>query len=254
MGATPLATMMNAVPILSCLAFVPSLALSTGACSLNRDRASNDEDVRAATRTLKFAGVVYVDAGATDEQVVRAVKRQTRSAYGALRTAKISVNTRELSAVDPSTFEKKDVTVVDPDKPDDPGTKMTQINYTYTERGVVPASLRKESAINLAVLGNDYEANADRVLRECTDNSPEAQQNRGSIWYVFNPSTSGCRNAIAAEQKRVEADHARIQGTKVPRSEVDRLYLPMKASLKSTASNPSMVPENDSLYGSCQCE
>src|SRR5512140_2307693 len=93
------------------------LLTTAAACSGGEELDSGNEDitsVTARTRTLHFAGYGYVSPTASSYEIMSAVPRQTPSAFGALRTATIGVEPRELSAVDASTFVKTSVKVVDP--------------------------------------------------------------------------------------------------------------------------------------------
>ena len=240
------------------LRFAPlALALTAIGCAAHVDDAApesaDDGDEltsnTARSRSLAFDGAVYVRVDASDAEILQAVQRQTKTAFGALRTAQIGVNNRELKAVDPKTFVKSVVEVVT--TPGTPGTAMTKVTYRYTDDAVVPVSMARRTAISLAVLGQGYESKTDRILVECTDNDEEAHDFRGSLWYVFNASTSACKKAISAESKVVEADRAKLVDpkTQVPASEVSRLYRPMTVRLGADKTNKGRsYPEYDRLY------
>ena len=96
---------------------VPALTLLAAAsCSSEASHQGGESDltsVTALSRTMKFEGVVYVDANASEETILSTVRKQTQSAFGALRMAKVGVNSRELREVDITTFKKSNVTVID---------------------------------------------------------------------------------------------------------------------------------------------
>jgi hypothetical protein len=227
------------------------LTAAAVACSGESFDAAADDlsSVTARTRTLHFAGYVYVSPTASASQILSTVKHQTQSAFGALRTATIGVETRELSAVDPSTFVKTTVKVVDPTKPTDPGDSMVRVDYQYTDTALVPVTMATRSSLSMGVLNGDYQSQQARVLKECTTNDKEANEFASDIWYVFQPSLSTCTAAIGAEQKKIDADKAKLPQGVVPASEVARLYIPVTASLapKSTTSGTT-YPEYDRLY------
>jgi hypothetical protein len=239
------------LPLLVLLAGSAACAVSSNA---DEQSDSNEDDLTsltARTRTLKFSGVVYVRDGASDFEILQAARRQTQSAFGALRTADVGVATRELKEVDPRTFVKTRVTVIDTNRPNDPGTPMLQVKYLYTDSAVVPRPMGTRTSLSLGLLNGAYSLQADRILRECTENDKHAQEFRSSIWYVFNPSLSGCRAAMTDEQRTIDADRAKLANpkTQVPKSEVDRLYIPMTASLSRASQNSRTVyPEYDRLY------
>ena len=237
----------------------PSLmlgALALGACSAPADSSVDDTDdeltsLTALARTLKLQSVVYVEPGASDDDIYEAAKKQNQSAFGALRTASVGVNDRELATIDTSTFVKKNVTVYDVAKGDTKGTPMVRVTYKYTNHAVVPKTMATRSALPIAVLSGDYETQLDRIQTECTANDTEAKEFHDSIWYVFDPSLDSCKTAMAAEQKTIDADHKKItEKDGIPLSEVNRLYSPLTASLTRAKLNGSPTyPEYDRLYG-----
>ncbi len=249
--------LLGRLSVLSVASVVASSVLCGTGCAVANERGEEQEvdekavddaltSVSALSRSLKFQGRVYVSATASDATIVSAVRSQTQTAFGALRTAQVGVNSRELKDVDPKTFVKTKVTVVDA-----AGTKtpMLRVEYTYTDNAVVPKSFARRSALNLAVMGSGYASLTDRILKECTDNDSEAQEFQSSIWYVFNPSLSSCRTAMSKEQKAIDAAKAKLTTGQVPRVEVDRLYLPTTVSLGSDKTNKgASYPEYDRLY------
>ena len=235
------------------------LAASAIACSSARSDQPSDDDtsddaltsVTALARTLRFDAYVYVDASASDDDILAAAKMQNKSAFGALRTANVGVNDRELGTIDTKTFSKQKVTVIDTDKANDPGRPMLKVTYRYTNAAVVPKTMASRSAQSLAVLGGDYGSQADRILTECTENDSEAKEFTSDIWYVFNPGLDSCNTAMTAEQKKIDADTKKLQGdkTKVALSEVNRLYKPVTMSLdRARLNGKASYPEYDRLY------
>ncbi|MEO7112222.1 MAG: hypothetical protein ABI183_17385, partial [Polyangiaceae bacterium] len=238
----------------------PSFALgllALAACSAPADTSTDDDSDEALTsltalaRTLKLQSVVYVDASASDDEILEAAKKQNQSAFGALRTASVGVNDRELASIDASTFVKSHVKVYDVAKGDKTGTPMLRVSYKYTDHAVVPKTMSKRSALPIAVLAGDYETQLDRITTQCTANDSEAKEFRDSIWYVFDPSLDGCKTAMAAEQRVIDADHAKITDKSgVPLSEVNRLYSPLTVSLtRAKLNGTATYPEYDRLYG-----
>jgi len=231
------------------------VAAGATACTASTDEdgaEGQDEDLTSLTarsRKLDFIGTVYVDANASDYTITAAVKQQTQSAFGALRTATVGVNSRELKDVDPKTFKKTNVDVIDTANRAAPAKKMIKVNYEYTDSALVPTTMSRRSALSLAVLGKDYSRQNQKILSECTDNDKEAHEFESSIWYVFNPSLPQCKTAMTEEQKKIDADHQGLTATQVPLGEVNRLYLPVTMALKSqTQTTAAKYPEYDRLY------
>src|SRR5580765_425672 len=131
MGAKPYFTMklsLTRLPLLMLL-----VAAGATACTASTDDGAQGEDedltsLTARSRKLDFIGTVFVDANASDSTIAQAVKQQTQSAFGALRTAKVGVNSRELKDIDPKTFKKFNVDVVDKANPNAAPRKMIKVN------------------------------------------------------------------------------------------------------------------------------
>ena len=242
----------SALPLMLMLA----ASVSATACAADSDGSEEvgegEDDLTSLTarqRKLTFAGYVYVENGTSDSQITSEIKRQTQSAFGALREANVGVNSRELKDVDPSTFLKTEVSVVDPANRNAAPKKMTKVAYTFTDDAVVPLPMSSRSAISLGLLGKNYSSQSGRILEECTSGDQHAREFQSSIWYVFDPSLAKCRTAMATEQQKIDADRRGLAAGQVPTSEVNRLYLPMTANLKAVAaSRATKYPEYDRLY------
>ncbi|HSO32351.1 MAG TPA: hypothetical protein VLT33_07545 [Labilithrix sp.] len=242
---------LTSLPLLTVV--IASALVACAAPTDGDNAAAGDEDdltsLTARARKLDFAGYVYVAEGASDFDILRAVKQQTQSAFGALRTAKVGVNSRELKDVDPTTFLKTPVTVVDKANPG-ATRKMTKVTYSFTDNALVPMPMSTRSAISLALLGANYASQTDKILPQCTANDKEAKEFVGSVWYVFDPSVSTCKPAMIAEQQKIDEDRKGLAAGQVPASEVSRLYIPMRANLRSTTQSSAVkYPEYDRLYG-----
>ena len=228
---------------------------SSGLVGCAVDAATGDEEdltsIRARSRELKFEGLVYVSPTASDSEVLDTVHRQTRSAFGPLRTSGIGVNNRELLGVDPATFKKRNVKVIDTSNVKDVGTTMVEVRYTYVDDAVVPTSMSTRSSLATAILRPNYTGETDRIVKECTQNDQEAHDFASSLWYVFEPSVASCKVAMKTEQDVVTAArkkllHADVEVAKV---EANRLYLPVTMSLGADKTNTGKsYPEYDRLY------
>jgi hypothetical protein len=217
---------------------------------------TGDEDdltsLTARARTLKFAGVVFVDPSASDSSIIATIRKQTQSAFGALREADVGVNSREFKDVDPKTFVKSQVTVIDTDRPGDTGVARLRVSYTFTDTAVVPLPMATRSSLQLAVLNPSYYSQNERVFQECTTKDAHATEFKdGSIWYVFDPALASCRTAINAEQKAVDAARLKLGSSKtqVSKIEAERLYIPSTFSFKAGPNNKKVsYPEYDRLF------
>jgi hypothetical protein len=238
-------------------ALLLGLVATTAACTADsgagEDTLGSEDDltsVTARSRTLEFVGTLYLETGADAQAILSAVRAQTQTAFGPLRTSNIAANSRELKDVDPRTFIKRTVKVVDPAAPA-AARDMLQIKYTYKDNAVVDAKYASRTAVPLALMNPAYTSQTQRILTECTANDSEAQEFASSIWYVFDPNAGTCKAAMKAEQDKVDADRAHLTSprTQVTKSEVDRLYLPITAKLGADKTNRgASYPEYQRLY------
>ena len=139
-------------------ALVLGLLASTAACTADSSEgepAAGDENdltsVTARSRTLEFVGTVYVEPSASADAILQAVRAQTQTAFGPLRTTDMAVNSRELKEVDPATFAKRTVKVVDTSAAGGAAREMLEVKYTYKDDAVVGLSLARRSSVPLAV-------------------------------------------------------------------------------------------------------
>ncbi len=237
------------------LALVFGLGASTGLVGCAVDPATGDEEdltsIRARSRELKFEGLVYVSPTASDSEILDTVHRQTRSAFGPLRTSGIGVNNRELVGVDPATFKKRTVKVIDTSKSTDLGQSMVEVRYTYVDDAVVPVTMSTRSSLATAILRPSYTGETDRIVKECTQNDSEAHEFASDLWYVFEPSVASCKVAMKTEQDTLTAARKKLAhpDAEVALVEANRLYLPVTMSLGADKTNTGKsYPEYDRLY------
>jgi len=226
------------------------LAIAQTSCAFDvGDDESDLTSITARERILTFEGYVYLPATASTSEITAAVKRQTRSAFGALLESDVATATRELAAVDPKTFVKERVAIVDKNGPT--GKEALRVHYRYSDRAIVPKTMASVGALRLGLLHGDYPAQAERVLVECTKNGPDEREMAGDVWYVFNPSLATCKQAMTAEQLGIEAarEGAAAKSSQIVAAELARLYVPMTASLTPTPESGKVAyPEYDRLW------
>jgi hypothetical protein len=240
------------------LAVLPLLTLTLGAttvgCASEEAASADDEDLTSLTarqRQLKFAGVVFVEPGTSDQAILATIKKQTQSAFGALREADVGVNSRELKDVDVSSFVKTNVKVKNADVASDVGVDKMRVAYTFTDSAVVPIPMATRSALQLALLRPNYGDSTQRIFDECTNKDKHAQEFMSSIWYVFNPALDSCKAAVAKEQAKIDADRVKLGSsqTVVPKSEAERLYVPSTMAFSAMPTSKKIAyPEYDRLY------
>jgi hypothetical protein len=235
------------------LAALIASAVLVGGCSVVADDASSEDDLTgtsASERGIHFQSYVHVREGASDDEIRAAIARQVRTAIGALRAPKVSLNDRGArSNLDPARWTRKVLSVVDPASAATPPAKVLRVTFPYDDRAVVTNALKAKSAIAVTMLADDYVRHARPIKDECTDDRTTADD---SIWFHYAPAQAACRTRIAAEQAAIDAERARLAGradTIGPR-EAGRWFVPVTAKL-DPPKNPDQAysPEYDRLFG-----
>src|SRR5258708_32719762 len=92
------------------VSFLALVGLSAACSGGASDTANTGEDdltsATARARKLTFSGYVYVDATASDSDMLDQVRTQTQTAFGALRTSEAAAAPRQLKGGDPKTLVK----------------------------------------------------------------------------------------------------------------------------------------------------
>jgi hypothetical protein len=253
---------MKTAPTLRIPALLAVVALLAPAgCSQaadGNDDATDDAltSITARSRELKFEGLVYADRGASDAAILKLARKQSQTAFGALLALEVSVESREVHDVDPASFKKREVTVIDTDVPNDTGSPKLEVRYTYVDKAVVPVKLSRRTSLPLALLTPSYDevrGRQSKIVTDCTINNTEAREDAadGLLWYDFNPSKASCKKVITDEQKQIDADRDKLTDKKhqVTKSEVERVYLPATFSLGSSlTAQGATYPEYDKLF------
>ncbi len=244
---------MRLSPLLSVLTVVGILAGCTGDAS----EAEGEEDLTSLTarqRVLTFEGVVYVPKNASDRTIEEAAKAQARTAFGALLHSEVSVQSREVQAVDTASFRKREVKVVDTDVEGDAGRDMLEVRYKYKDNAVVPVALSRHTGLSLALVGPGAERNVEDVITSCTKNDAETRKDvrDGFLWYVFDAGLSTCRRLMEREGRAIDAANRKLSDRRnmVSKLATERLVLPTTMELaRAATATHATYPEYDKLFG-----
>ena len=150
--------------------------------SLDQELTSNT----ALARTLEFGGVVYVASGASDDTILSTVRRQTQSAFGALREADVAVNSRELKDVNPKSFVKTTVSVREAGAPTATARSMIRVAYKYTDTALVPKTMSRRSSLGSPVMTPRTE-----IPHQARLNPGDIEQTSGVWCRCINRRTEG---------------------------------------------------------------
>jgi hypothetical protein len=197
------------------------------------DGAGSDEALTGTTgveRGIHFEGTVIVPESASDDAIRTAIARQVKSAIGALRDPRVSLNDRAARS-NLNNWTKQ------------VANGYAKVTYKYDDRAVVTKTLSSRSTIDLTMLAGDYGAYADVLKRDCSD---DATTDTDSLWYHFQPQKAACKARIREEVKAIDAE--RREGFIGPK-EASRWFLPVTAKLDPPrAPAVAYSPEYDRLF------
>ena len=232
-------------------------ALVMGACTLpaSSDSATTDDrltGVTSAERGIHFQSYVYVPVDASDGAIAIAIARQVKTAIGALRMPRVSLDDRAAqSNLDPRSWTKKLLTVVD-GVDGSLSRPVLRVSFEYDDRAVVTNALAARSAIDFVMLSDDYAQHAAPLKIDCSD---DATTDTDSLWYHYSPDAAACRARIQTELDAIASEaRALSSGTasadRIGPTEAGRWFLPVTAKLDPPKlPKRAFSPEYDRLYG-----
>jgi hypothetical protein len=243
------------------LSFALAFAAAAGAAGCTAPASKDDGSesggadltgVTSAERGIHFQSYVYVPVDASDDAIRVAIARQVKTAIGALRLPKVSLNDRAAqSNLDASTWKRSVLNVVDPASPATTQRQVQRVIFPYDDRAVVTNTLAQRSAVDFVMLADDYGQHADPVKQDCTD---DPTTDTDSLWYHYEPQTSACQSRIKAELAKI-ATEAQSLGTspapsKIGPAEAGRWFMPVTAKLDAPKlPDQAYSPEYDRLFG-----
>lgn len=202
--------------------------------------------VTSVERGIHFQSYVYVPANADDGAIAAAIARQVKTAIGALREAKVSLDDRACqSNLDPSKWTRTLVAVATPGQPD---STVLRVDFKYDDRAVVSTSLSSRSVIDLVMLADDYASHAQPLKADCSD---DPTTDTDSLWYHYRPQASACKARIKTEAKAIAAEKTGLKNAagRIGPAEAGRWFASVTAKLdppKLPAT--AFSPEYDRLY------
>jgi hypothetical protein len=217
----------------------------------NPEGADPDEitGANAVARTITLKGYVLVEPGASASTILETVRQQTRTFFGPLRNDLVGLDDREVRNVDPATFVREPVTVVDTDDPMAATRMMLRVRYTYTGRAVLDRSLSSRRSLSTVALMGNWASNGREILQACVADSHDRELGASNLWYTFDPDH--CRSMIDREVRAIDAATRKLtdRRTQVSALEAARRFLPTTATLATIRSNVTRYPEYDRLLG-----
>lgn len=206
--------------------------------------------VNSEQRGIHFQSYVYVPTTASDADIQAAIARQVKTAIGALRAPEVSLNDRDAQHnVDPSSWQRQTLSVVDPTNPNAPATQVVRVTYPYNDVAVVTDGLSSSSTVSFTMLADDYSQHAAPLIQGCSD---DTTTDVDSLWYHYSPSMGSCVTLVQNELSAIQTEQQALGGdpTKVGPHEAGRWFMTVTAKLDPPSlPGQSYSPEYDRLYG-----
>ncbi len=243
------------------VALAGMVAAASGGCAADgdlseyTDEADPDEIVgaNAVGRNLTVASYVLVAPTATDAQILDAVKREVRPLLGSMHAIQVGTNDRDAANVDPTTFQRDTVTVVDPANPSAPTTTMLRVRFSYTDRVTVPKTVLTDSygrlsrsTLETTLLMSNWAASGTSLTDPCT--SEDGDWGASYLYFSFDPTTTRCRDMIRTEDQAILAERRGLADNQITVRERDRVFLPRTARLTSITDRRVRYPEYHRLF------
>jgi hypothetical protein len=228
-------------------------ALGCGGPELDEPTEVDPDEItgaHAVARTITLNGYVLVAPTASAATILSTVQQQTRTFFGPLRNSLIGLDDREVRNVDPSTFVREPVTVVDTASPSTAPRPMLRVRYTYTGRAVVDNTLSSRRTMSTVALVGNWSSGGADLLAACVPDEHDREFGTSNLWYTFDPAT--CRSMIDAEVRAIDAASRRLtnRATQVSTVEAARRFLPVTARLATIRAPQTLkFPEYDRLFG-----
>lgn len=228
-------------------------ALGCGDAGLDEPAEVDPDEItgaHAVARTITLNGYVLVAPSASASTILATVRQQTRTFFGPLRNSLVGLDDREVNNVDPATFVREPVTVVDTANPAAATRPMLRVRYTYTGRAVADNSLSSRRTLSTVALVGDWSTGGQEILQRCVPDEHDREFGTSNLWYTFDAAS--CRPMIDAEVRAIDAESRKLtnRGNQVSAVEAARRFLPVTARLATIrAPQTPRYPEYDRLFG-----
>lgn len=208
---------------------VASLALRLAAC---KDDAAEPAPSRGEEERTIVTVQSYVHARQNDDnhQIVGRIRDQIRSAFGALKSLRVTGSNKEFSNEAGEHLYREPLVLVHPDGREE---LVVRVWFRYTDEVIAPASVPRGAPMLVGGIHRQDDSAFERIVIACTANSVREREYRGRLQSVFDGSLATCQDAILGEQAVIDAARVRLHAPEeetVP-EEFDRLYVPVVARL-----------------------
>jgi hypothetical protein len=225
-------------------------ACSAGSAGRSASRSDDLTGISGVERGIHFQGLVYVPTTASDADISAAVAREVKTALGALQQPKVSLEDRgATNALSPSKWTRQTLSVVDPTSTTAAASSILRVTYQYDDDAVVTHDLDGKSAVDFAMLADDYSQNTTKLEQDCSSNPTD---DPASFWYDFFPQNRPCQTDIQNELTAIQREESALAGKTltIGPKEAGRWFLPVTAKLDAPdVPARDYWPEYDRLLG-----
>jgi hypothetical protein len=205
----------------------------------------SDSSASGTVKRIDWDAYVFVATGSSDRDAQDAVRREVKSAIGALwHGPQVSLRDRDArSNVDASKFRRETLAIAAADG-SLRGT-IDRVRYHYTDLALV-ANGTTQSSLPVTLLVGDYASRLDELKPECSD---DQTTDGDSLWYHYDPTMSSCGNAVQSEAQAIAAASAQLAAGQIADADTQRRFLTVTATLSSVGPQPITYPEYADLFG-----
>jgi hypothetical protein len=207
-----------------------SLVLCLAGCKDGDDEPQPPRGADEERTVVTVQSYVYAEQSDTNQKVVGRIRDQIRSAFGALKSLRVTGSNKDVSNEAGGQLYREPLVLV---RQDESETLVVRVWFRYSDEVIAPASVPRGVPMLVGGLHRQDEARFERIVIACTANSMREREYRGRLQAVFDGSLATCQDAILGEQAVIDAARVRLDSPEdetVP-EEFDRLYVPVVARL-----------------------
>jgi hypothetical protein len=189
--------------------------------------ASRGEEERTV---LTLQSYVYASADESSFRVAERIRDQIKSAFGALRSLRVTGSNQGASNTAEEQFYKEPLMLVEADGRE---RVVMRVWFRYTDEVIAPATVQRGVPLLVGGLHLQDEAHFAQIVAACTPNTGREREYKGRLQSVFDGSLQGCQDAILGEQALIDAARVRLDAPEeeVVPEELLRVYIPVVARL-----------------------
>lgn len=209
------------------VALVAVLALAACKGESDETKPSRGEEERTIVTLQSY---VYATPDETSFKVAERIRDQVKSAFGALRSLRVTGSNRAVAGSAGEHFYKEPLILLSPD-----GTEglVFRVWFRFSDEVFAPAGLPRGVPLLVGGLHRQPEKDFTTIVTVCTANTAREREYRGRLQSVFDGALRSCQDAILAEQAAIDAARVRLDDpeTEIVPQEFDRFYIPVVARL-----------------------